>query len=61
MASKKPGRVVREYNDEALAINARLYGGDISVFNYGLSDRETTVEFTYYPRYSMMSSAFLFF
>ncbi|AUX42318.1 NRPS protein [Sorangium cellulosum] len=40
-----------------LAANAALYGRDIKLFHHGLSDREETVAFTYYPRYSMMSGA----
>ncbi|WP_437681738.1 non-ribosomal peptide synthase/polyketide synthase [Sorangium sp. So ce131] len=42
---------------ETLAANAGLYGRNIKLFHHGLSDREETVAFTYYPRYSMMSGA----
>ncbi|XXY48795.1 non-ribosomal peptide synthase/polyketide synthase [Sorangium sp. So ce269] len=42
---------------ETLAANAGLYGRSIKLFHHGLSDREETVAFTYYPRYSMMSGA----
>jgi amino acid adenylation domain-containing protein/FkbM family methyltransferase len=36
--------------------NAEAYGGGrVKVFDYGLSDTEREEEFTYYPRYTMMS------
>jgi amino acid adenylation domain-containing protein/FkbM family methyltransferase len=41
---------------EALRANARAYGrGRVKVFGYGLSEREREAEFSYYPRYTMMS------
>jgi amino acid adenylation domain-containing protein/FkbM family methyltransferase len=40
---------------EVLRINAALYGSDVKVFDCGLSDREMTAEFTYYPRASVWS------
>jgi amino acid adenylation domain-containing protein/FkbM family methyltransferase len=42
---------------ENLALNAELYGGGIETFPIGLSDREESRTFSYYPRYSMMSGA----
>jgi amino acid adenylation domain-containing protein/FkbH-like protein/FkbM family methyltransferase len=39
-----------------LQANAAAYGrGTVKVFGYGLSDREREEEFSYYPRYTMMS------
>src|SRR6266498_2223177 len=35
--------------------NVARYEGRVKAFNYGLSDDEKEVIFTYYPRYSMMS------
>ncbi len=42
---------------ETLRLNVELdaVDGDIRLFPYGLSDRETTETFAFYPRYSMMS------
>ena len=40
---------------ETLRQNSRILGGAVKVFDYGLSDREQEVEFTYYERYTMMS------
>ncbi|MET0645391.1 MAG: amino acid adenylation domain-containing protein [Pyrinomonadaceae bacterium] len=40
---------------ETLRHNSRIQGGGVKVFDYGLSDREQEVEFTYYERYTMMS------
>jgi amino acid adenylation domain-containing protein/FkbM family methyltransferase len=40
---------------ETLRINSELYGSRAKLFPFGLSDREKTEAFTYYPRYSMMS------
>src|SRR6185312_12559499 len=39
----------------SLRQNARLGGGRIRVFEHGLSGAEGEVQFTYYPRYTMMS------
>ena len=39
----------------SLRQNARLGGGRIRVFEHGLSREEGEAEFTYYPRYTMMS------
>ncbi|MFL6285361.1 MAG: amino acid adenylation domain-containing protein, partial [Pyrinomonadaceae bacterium] len=41
---------------ECLRANARVYGrGRVRVFGHGLSDAEREEEFSYYPRYTMMS------
>src|SRR5258708_4972074 len=40
---------------EKVKYNSTLWSADIKVFNMGLSDTEKTSEFTFYPRYSMMS------
>jgi len=40
---------------ESLCLNMQLYGLDARVFNYGLSDAEKRVTFTYYPQYTVMS------
>jgi amino acid adenylation domain-containing protein/FkbM family methyltransferase len=40
---------------QTLRHNSGVQGGEVKVFDYGLSDREQEVEFTYYERYSMMS------
>jgi amino acid adenylation domain-containing protein/FkbM family methyltransferase len=40
---------------EKVRYNAALFATEIKVFNLGLSDTERTSEFTFYPRYSMMS------
>jgi amino acid adenylation domain-containing protein/FkbM family methyltransferase len=42
---------------ETLRVNAELYGDNVKLFNYGLSDTCRTESFTFYPRYSMMSGA----
>ena len=39
----------------SLRQNARLGGGRIRVFEHGLSREEGEAQFTYYPRYTMMS------
>lgn len=39
--------------------NASLYNGNIKVFNYGLSDKEETATFSYYPHISAMSSRYI--
>jgi amino acid adenylation domain-containing protein/FkbM family methyltransferase len=39
----------------ALRANLNRHGRGATVLGYGLSDREALVDFTYYPRYSMMS------
>ncbi|MEZ4361971.1 MAG: amino acid adenylation domain-containing protein [Kofleriaceae bacterium] len=41
----------------SLVENMRRHGPGVTVFPFGLSDQETSVDFTYYPYYSMMSSA----
>ncbi|HSF38962.1 MAG TPA: amino acid adenylation domain-containing protein, partial [Thermoanaerobaculia bacterium] len=41
---------------ESLRTNCELYGQGARLFPFGLSDRERTERFAYYPRYSMMSS-----
>ena len=38
-----------------LSRNMQRHGRGVTALPFGLSDRETTVDFTYYPRYSMMS------
>ncbi|HSF38963.1 MAG TPA: amino acid adenylation domain-containing protein [Thermoanaerobaculia bacterium] len=40
---------------DCLRENCRQYGLDVKLFPFGLSDRERTERFTYYPNYSMMS------
>jgi FkbM family methyltransferase len=41
---------------QALRANARAHGGGrVKVFAHGLSERERVEEFSYYPRYTMMS------
>ena len=40
---------------DCLRANCRQYGLDVTLFPFGLSDRERTERFTYYPNYSMMS------
>ncbi|HEX6292325.1 MAG TPA: amino acid adenylation domain-containing protein [Herpetosiphonaceae bacterium] len=40
---------------QALRINAELYAANVRSFQIGLSATETTADFTFYPRYSMMS------
>nr|QEO73750.1 AMP-dependent synthetase and ligase [uncultured bacterium] len=41
---------------ECLRANARVYGrGRVRVYGHGLSDGEREEEFSYYPRYTMMS------
>jgi amino acid adenylation domain-containing protein/FkbM family methyltransferase len=39
----------------SLSYNARLTGASVKVYDYGLSDAERVEEFSYYPRYTMMS------
>jgi amino acid adenylation domain-containing protein/FkbM family methyltransferase len=39
----------------SLRINAELYGTEVKVFEYGISDEEREETFTFYPRQSMMS------
>ncbi|HEX9733024.1 MAG TPA: amino acid adenylation domain-containing protein [Thermoanaerobaculia bacterium] len=38
-----------------LALNVELYGPNVRVFPFGLSDRDRTETFTFYPRYTVMS------
>ena len=40
---------------ETLRINVELYGSNVKLFPFGLSDKAGTATFTYYPQYSMMS------
>ena len=40
---------------DCLRANSQRYGLDVKLFRFGLSDRERTERFTYYPSYSMMS------
>ena len=40
---------------DALRANVELYRSDVRLFPFGLSDREETVEFTYYPHFSSRS------
>ena len=40
---------------EKLAINTKFYSSSAKVFAYGLSDREKTESFDYYPRYTAKS------
>ncbi|HSF38966.1 MAG TPA: amino acid adenylation domain-containing protein [Thermoanaerobaculia bacterium] len=40
---------------DALRANVDLYRSDVRLFPFGLSDREETVEFTYYPHFSSRS------
>jgi amino acid adenylation domain-containing protein/FkbM family methyltransferase len=40
---------------ETLRINVELYGSNVKLFPYGLSEKGGTATFTYYPQYSMMS------
>ena len=40
---------------ESLRVNSALYGEQVAVFDYGLSNREREAAFTYYPHYTMMS------
>lgn len=39
--------------------NASLYKGNIKVFNFGLSDKEETAKFLYYPHITAMSSRYI--
>ncbi|HSF43685.1 MAG TPA: amino acid adenylation domain-containing protein [Thermoanaerobaculia bacterium] len=41
---------------EALRANCELYGPETKLFPFGLSDGEREESFTFYPRYTMMSS-----
>ncbi|HEX7184125.1 MAG TPA: amino acid adenylation domain-containing protein, partial [Thermoanaerobaculia bacterium] len=41
---------------ETLRINTELYADEVKLLQFGLSNRERTETFAYYPRYSMMSS-----
>src|SRR5690606_7658644 len=41
----------------SLEQNLRRYGDAVTVFPFGLGEHESTVDFTYYPYYSMMSGA----
>jgi amino acid adenylation domain-containing protein/FkbM family methyltransferase len=46
---------------ETLKINAELHGGNaVKTFPYGISDAERTETFTFYERYTMMSSQSLY-
>jgi FkbM family methyltransferase len=40
---------------ETLRLNAGLYGENVKLFPFGLSDKVSTASFTFYPNYSMMS------
>lgn len=40
---------------ETLRLNAELYGDNVRLFPFGLSDKVSTASFTFYPHYSMMS------
>lgn len=40
---------------ETLRLNAELYGENVKLFPFGLSDAAKTASFTFYPQYSMMS------
>ncbi|HZI20319.1 MAG TPA: amino acid adenylation domain-containing protein [Pyrinomonadaceae bacterium] len=40
---------------ETLRLNVELYGRNVKLFPYGLSERDAAATFTYYPQYSMMS------
>lgn len=40
---------------ESLSLNMRPHGANVKLFPIGLSREETSVTFSYYPRYSMMS------
>lgn len=40
---------------ETLRLNAELYGENVKLFPFGLSDKVATASFTFYPNYSMMS------
>lgn len=41
---------------ELLSANAKLYGGNVSVFNMGVSDSKKEAEFTFYEKSSVFSS-----
>lgn len=43
---------------ETLRANMLLYGLDVKLMKYGLSDEAKTVNFTYYPRWSALSGAY---
>ena len=40
---------------ETLRLNVELYGDNVKLFPFGLSDKISTASFTFYPNYSMMS------
>jgi amino acid adenylation domain-containing protein/FkbM family methyltransferase len=40
---------------ETLRLNVELYGDNVRLFPFGLSDKISTASFTFYPHYSMMS------
>lgn len=40
---------------ETLRLNVELYGDNVKLFPFGLSDVAKTASFTFYPQYSMMS------
>src|SRR5207253_1170411 len=40
---------------DTLRLNMELYGKNVRIFPFGISDEPGAAEFTYYPRYSMMS------
>ena len=40
---------------DTLRINAELYAAPVKLFPFGISNRNQTASFTYYPHYSMMS------
>ncbi len=40
---------------DTLKLNVELYGQNVKLFPFGLSDRQSTASFTFYPHYSMMS------
>jgi len=40
---------------ETLRLNVELYGENVKLFPFGLSDAAKTAPFTFYPQYSMMS------
>ena len=43
---------------DVLEVNARLYGNNTTTFNMGLSVESSMVEFTYYPKVSVMSGCY---
>jgi amino acid adenylation domain-containing protein/FkbM family methyltransferase len=40
---------------ETLRLNVELYGDNVKLFPFGLSDKISSASFTFYPNYSMMS------